>query len=146
MKNLLTAIKTQLQTKLTYVRNGDIFVTPAENYLPAHVKFPCVGIKDGAIEREIVEFSGVTEERLRVLLAAFVQIVKEEDSLIGVGATKGLLDMVDDIRTALDDNLLAQASMLSNFCIEERASEMFGDEKELIQQKVIVYEYVRHVA
>ena len=145
MKNLLTAIKTQLQTKLTYVRNGDIFVTPAENYLPAHVKFPCVGIKDGAIEREIVEFSGVTEERLRVLLAVFVRVLKEEDSIIGSAADKGILDMTDDIRTALDDNLLAQANMISNFCAEERASEMFSDDKELIQQKVIVYEYVRHV-
>jgi hypothetical protein len=52
MKTLLSAIKKELQDKLTNIRDTDIFIAPHINYIPASVRMPCVAIKDGKIQRK----------------------------------------------------------------------------------------------
>ena len=83
MKALLTAIKLQLQTDLTYVRDKDIFVTEDDNLIPSAIKFPAVGIKDGPVVRT-EEIGGMMEYALTVKIIAYVQLLKPEAAIMGV--------------------------------------------------------------
>jgi hypothetical protein len=145
MKELLTAIKSQLQTDLTYVRDSDIFVTENENLIPAQVRFPAVGLKDGPVLR--VEMAGgMMEYQMTVKIIALVQLVKPEAAIMGDTATdsKGILDMEDDIDSSLDENLLDIDGMISATALADQAeSEVFGNETDLIQRKIIGYQYVK---
>jgi hypothetical protein len=144
LKDLLTAIQTQLRTDLTYIRDSDIYIAPHENYIPGQVRPPCVGIKDGAIVRkELV--SSMLEVTLNVTIVIMVQLAKDEASIIGDAATgkKGVLEIADDIHTALDENLLDIDNMQEAYSPSEEASVLFGDEKEALQRKLITYQYIR---
>lgn len=142
MKALLNAIKTQLQTDLTYVRDGDVFITPHEDFLPHDVKFPAVGIKDGSIIRA-ERMGGCMEYEISVSLIPWVAMAKPEASIMGDSATsrKGVLDVADDIHTALDENLLAISGMQEAFSPSESGSETLGSDTRLLQKKNITYVY-----
>jgi len=144
MKELLNAIKAQLQTDLTYIRDRDIYVTPHENYIPHAIKSACVGIKDGGITRTELP-GGMWEVTLVTKLIVYVQLAKEEASVMGDSAAgkKGVLDIVDDIHISLDENLLGITGMIEAFSPSENESEMFGDEKEALQRKIVTYQYVK---
>ena len=144
MKNLLNAIKTQLQTDLTYIRDGDIYVTEDENLIPESARFPALGIKDGPVTR--IELpSEMQEVTLTVILTPFVQLDKPEAAIMGDSHTgkKGVLDITGDIHRSLDENLLGITGMQTAFSPREEGSELFGDEKEVIQKKTIIYQYVK---
>jgi len=142
MKALLTAIKAQLQTTLTYIRDRDIYITPHENFVPNAVRPPCVGIKDGAITRDPL-MGGCVESKLSVSIIVFVQLQKDEASIMGDTATskKGVLDIADDIETALNNNLLSITGLQHAYCDASAASELFGDERESLQRKIITCNY-----
>ena len=144
MKELLLAIQTQLQTDLTNIRDGDIFITLHENYIPAHVRPPCIGIKDGDIIR-IELAGGMWEVTMEVMIIPYVQLAKDEASIIGDSSTgkKGVLDVVDDIHVSLDENLLGITGMQAAFSPSESKSEYFGDEKESLQRKIVRYQYIK---
>ena len=145
MKALLTAIQTQLRTSLTYIRDSDIYITPHENYIPGQVRPPCVGIKDGVIDRRELA-GGMMEYILNVAIVIMVQLSKDDANIVGDTAAgkKGVLQIADDVHAALDENLLNITGMqeaVSN--PTEAGSELFGDEKEALQRKVINYQYVK---
>ncbi len=144
MKALLTAIQTQLQTDLTYIRDSDIYIAPHENYIPSQVRPPCVGIKDGRIDRKELA-SGMLEVTLNVTIVIMVQLAKDEASIMGDTATskKGVLEISDDIQEALDENLLDIDGMQEAYSPSEEGSVLFGDEKEALQRKLITYQYIR---
>ena len=145
MKELLTAIKTQLQTDLTYVRDSDFFITPHKNFIPPRVKMPCVGIKDGPVKRTELP-GGMWEVTSSVAIIPYVDLMKDEEtSIMGDSATdqKGVLDIVDDIHTSLDENLLGITGMQEAFSPREDESELAGSEKESMQRKVVYYQYVK---
>lgn len=144
LKELLTAIKAQLQTDLTYIRDLDIYVTPHANYIPNATRLPCVGIKDGGISRNELP-GGMWGVTLTVKLVVYVQLAKEEASIMGDTASskKGVLDIVDDIHTTLDENLLDITDMQEAFSSAESESEMFGDDEDAVQRKIVTYQYVK---
>ena len=145
MKELLSAIKSQLQTDLSYVRDSDVFITEDENLIPSAVKFPAVGIKDGPVQR-IEMIGGMMEYRMTVKIVALVQLTKSEAAIMGDTSTgkKGILDMEADIHESLDENLLSITGMTAAVAAANQPeSEVFGDEVEVIQRKVIAYEYVK---
>jgi len=145
MKALLTAIKTQLRSDLTYVRDSDIFVTEDENLIPNAVKFPAVGLKDGPVQR-IEMIGGMMEYRMTVKIIALVQLTKAEAAIMGDTSTgkKGILDLESDIHESLDENLLSITGMTEAVAAANQPeSEVFGDEVEVIQRKVVGYEYVK---
>ena len=144
MKKLLKAIQDQLKTDLTYVRDSDIYVTPHLNFIPASAKPPCVGIKDGGITRTELP-GGMWEVVCTVSLVTYVQLLKDEASIMGDASAgkKGVLDIVDDIHSSLDENLLGITGMIEAFSPSETESEMFGDEKEGLQRKTVTYRYVK---
>ena len=145
MKALLTAIQTQLKTDLTYIRDSDIYITPHENYIPNQVRPPCVGIKDGAIIRRELA-GGMMEYILNVAISVFVQLHKSEAAVIGDAASgkKGVLEIADDIHASLDENLLDITGMQEAVSDPtEAGSELFGNEEEGLQRKVIKFQYVK---
>ena len=144
MKELLLAIQAQLRTDLTYVRSGDIYITPHLNYIPSHVRAPCIGIKDGGITRR-EELFGMWELTMAISIVVYVQLLKDEASIIGDAAAdqKGVLDIIDDINASLDENLLDIDGMQAAYSPSEGASEMFGNEEAGLQSKVINFEYIK---
>ena len=148
MKELLAAIKLQLQTDLTYVRAGDVFVTEDENLIPSAVKFPAVGIKDGPVVRT-EEIGGMMEYALTVKIIPYVQLSKPEAAIMGDTSTgkEGILDIEADIHESLDENLLAITGMISAVALPNQPeSELFGDETEVVVRKVISYQYGKETA
>lgn len=147
MKALLAAIKTKLQTDLTYIRNGDIYITPHENYIPQHVRPPCVGIKDNGMTRSEAAF-GTIESLIKVRLVVFVALAKDEASVMGDSITskKGTLDIIADIRDSLEYDLLSISGMINATSPGESASELFGDERESLQKQSIDFDYIKHEA
>jgi len=139
MKALLTAIKTALRTDIKYVRDRDIFVTEDEMILPAAVKFPAIGLKDGSVARKLADKSEV-DENMIVRISSYSQVFKPEESVMG---TKGVLQMAADIISSLDENNLSLAGMYDAFATSEEPSELFGDEEEMIQKKTVVLQYQR---
>ena len=145
MKELLTAIKSQLRTDLTYVRDSDIFVTEDENLIPEAVKFPAVGLKDGPVIRKELA-GGMMEYTLSVKIIALVQLTKPEAAIMGDASTgkPGILEMESDIHESLDENLLSVTGMQEAVAVPNQPeSETFGDETEVIQRKIITYQYVK---
>ena len=143
MKELLTAIKTQLQTDLTYVRAADVFITEDENLIPDAVKFPAVGIKDGPVVRT-EEAGGMMEYALTVKIIPYVQLSKPEAAIMGDTSTgkEGILDIEADIHESLDENLLSITGMISAVALPNQPeSELFGDETEVVVRKVTSYQY-----
>lgn len=145
MKELLTAIKAQLQTDLTYVRDKDVFVTEDENLMPNSVKFPAAGLKDGPVVR--VELtSGMMEYTMTVKIIAYTQLQKPEAAIMGDAATgdKGILEVEKDIHKSLDENLLSITGMQSATALPNQPeSGLFGDEMEVVSRKIISYQYVK---
>lgn len=145
MKNLLTAIKSELQSKLTEVRSASIYITPDINAIPEELMFPCIGIKDGEINR--IELIGsMLELTMSVTIGVHVAMAKNEANIIGSGDKKGVLDIVSEIHSILDENLLDVEGMQSAFSGSEFESIMFGHELDFIQQKKIEYKFVKEIA
>jgi len=145
MKELLNAIKSQLRTDLTYVRDSDIFITEAENLIPDSIRFPAVGIKDGPVARKELA-GGMMEYTMNPKIIPYVQLTKPEAAIMGDTSTdsKGILDMEDDIHSSLDENLLNISGMQHAASAPiSPESETFGDETEVIQRKVISYTYIK---
>ncbi len=141
MKDLLLAIKTALQDGISYVQDNDIYIAKHENIIPPATKFPCIGIKDGAINRvELID--GMMEYKLQVKIIIYVRIMQSEASIVGNAAgEKGVLDIADDIHTILDENRLGPSNIIFGWSAGETESEWFGDETSSLQRKITTYEY-----
>ena len=145
MKALMSAIREALQTELDYIRPGDFFIAPHEDFIPRDVKFPAVGIKDGQIIRSEGLDSSM-EYTMEVTLIAWVAIHKPEASIMGDGedesAVKGVLDVADDIHDCLDENMLGIEGLIEAFSPSEAGSETMGADNQFLQKKKIVYRYL----
>jgi hypothetical protein len=142
MKTLLSAIKKELQDKLTDIRDADIFIAPHINYIPASVRMPCVAIKDGKIQRKELT-GGAVEETLTARLSVYTNLRKDEAAIMGDASAnqKGILDLVEDVHSELHQNLLGISGMMSAMCTTEEESEMFGDDTAAVMRKIITYQY-----
>jgi hypothetical protein len=144
MKTLISAIKAQLQTDLTYVRDSDIYVTEDLLLIPDTVRCPAVAIKDGDIDYTI-ETQVQETDTLEVTLAAYVELRKPEATIMGDAATgqKGVLDIIADIVAALKNNTLSGQAAVA-VPVAETASELLADEKTAIQTKTVTMRYSRY--
>lgn len=143
MKSIIAAIKIRLKTDLTYVRDSDVFATEDENIIPAAVKFPAVGIKDGPITYAI-ETANQESDELMVDIIAYVQLSKPEASIMGDAAAgkKGVLDIIADIKTSLTGYTLGGIVEVA-VPVSEGESELLADEEEAIQKKRLTMKYER---
>lgn len=144
MKSLLTAIKSQLQTDITYVRDREVYITEDEDLIPGEVKFPAIGLKDGPVTRKELA-GGMWEVTLFVDVIVYVGLEKAEAAVMGDAASsqKGVLDIEDDILSSLDDNLLDISGMQEAFAGDSESSQTIGDEKDALQKKKTTFKYVK---
>jgi hypothetical protein len=143
MKLLLNAVKTHLQNNLSYIRESDIYISPHTDYIPDAVKLPCIGIKDGDVERDEL-FSGCLAERMLVKICVFIRLERSrEASIIGDDSNKGLLDIEADIHALLDNNELGLDGMIHSFCRKSGESSLLLLENSAVQHKILEYEYQR---
>ena len=145
MKALLAAIKTQLQTDLTYVRDSDVVVVEDEVVLPEQTKFPAVGLKDGRIVYAIETQNQETDE-LEVDIIAYARNAKPEAAVMGDDATgvKGVLDVVADAKASLTNNTLSGQADVA-IPVSEGASEILVvDDKTAVQMKKLRMRYKRY--
>lgn len=146
MKELLTAVQNEIRTHLPYVRDSDVKIVPHVNYIPYGARFPFIGLKDGPVKREELPGGGFRFFK-RVHIVVYVKLLKGEASVMGDEPTgqKGVLDIPDDLHDVLNDNFLGLDGMHEAFCPDEKESEMFGNDKEGLQRKIITYAYEREV-
>ena len=145
MKALLTAIKSELQTDLTYVRDSDVFITEDDRLIPEQVKFPAVGLKDGAITYSIDSQGASETAEIFVKAIVYQELRKPEASIMGdaTASQKGVLDIIADIKASLKDNFLSgQANEV--WLVSETESELLADERTAIQMKTLTMRYVRY--
>ena len=142
MKELLKAIKTHLQadTDLSYVRDGDIYITSDENSIPAASMFPAIALKDGSVRNEQRLARNYLQDA-EVRITVYQRIIKPEDSIIG---THGVLDMASDVIASLIDQKLNLPCIQNAFPITEDPSQTIKDKEEMIQKKTITFSYTRH--
>ncbi|MFW5490429.1 MAG: hypothetical protein ACNI3A_18730 [Desulfovibrio sp.] len=144
MRDLLIAVRDALRASpvLNYVRGCDVYVTPYEGFIPHGAKFPALGVKDGDVVRKELA-GGYLDETLRVTVCVYSQEHDPEEAVIGNTRRQGIVDIARDVNRVLDENLLGLDGMISAFCAREAASELFGDDRELLQRKLLTFEFIR---
>jgi len=141
MDAILTAIKTALRAAITYVADADIVVVPHLDYIPNGTSFPCITIKDGPILSTPL-MGDCNEYEYTVYISAWVTMANDELSLVGSGTTiRGLIDLVKDIESALNNNLLSISGVQDAYCNSSEPSELFGGDRETLSRKTITVTY-----
>ncbi len=140
METIITALKSAIPAAMKEIKA--VHVLPDPDLLPESAQFPCVGLKDG--DSDFSEGMDRTEEEKgSVLIYVYVQILKEEASIMGEGSKKGVIKFVRDLRTALNWSTLG--GIVKHFYSPEvMASEtMFKGEDVFIQRKGCRFIYQR---
>jgi hypothetical protein len=138
MKEILTSLRSKIIAGLPEIKG--VHILADADILPTAVRFPCVGLKDG--ETSFSEGMAETETiKGSISIYIYVQILKEEGSVMGEGDKKGVLEHVIDLRHLLNfDNLDGLVQFA--YCPDLLASEtMFAGENVFIQRKGIRYIY-----
>jgi len=142
MKPLLTAIKSALQTAISYMRDSDIYITDDLYRIPSGVKFPACAIKDGPVKPED-RAGGEWVLAMNVSIAVFVQNYKATEAIMGNADTgaNGVLDCEADVIGALLEKTLGLEGVVLASWTSGEESEKFEDETEAIQMKIIKFQY-----
>jgi hypothetical protein len=99
METILAALKSSIPAAMREIKA--VHILPDPDLLPESAQFPCVGLRDG--DSDFLEGMDRTEEESgSVLIYVYVQILKEEASIMGEGSKKGVLRLAKDLRTALN--------------------------------------------
>jgi hypothetical protein len=140
METILKALKSAIPAAMKEIKG--IYVLPDPDLLPDSVQYPCVGLRDG--DSDFSEgMNNTEEEKGSVLIYVYVQILKEEASIMGEGSKKGVLRLVKDLRAALNWSTLG-GIVKHLYCPEAMASEtMLKDENVFIQRKGCRFVYER---
>lgn len=141
MKELLTTIERLLGEKMKSV-NG-VFVTTDEQVIPDGVKLPCLTIKDGAVSVTDLP-GGVREKTMGVTFIAWSPQGKDAAQVIGDKTQTGVLGILDEIVTLLQNNRLGIPGMIDGRQQSEAASVLYiGQNNKTVQQKTMTFQYVR---
>lgn len=110
MKAILNAIKTRLNSQLTYLGNRIYFLIDEVEGLPLETEFPCAGLLDGGTQH--AEYpSRQIENYYFVEVVFYQQILAVEGSLMGKGNDKAILDIAEDGVAALRDYKLGDSAI-----------------------------------
>ncbi len=146
MKETLLGIQAQLQTSLSYMRKGDIFLTGYTELPPADAMLPAIGITDGQVIK-IDLAGGMIRYIMQAHIIIWTGVLNEREVLTGNSSTKGILDIEFDINVALDENKLGIAEMKSALPVSPVAkSTPVTDGKRDMQRKEFIYEYTKETA
>lgn len=135
MKNLILAIQTELQTKITAVRDRDVFLSPDLSIVPESVKFPCIGIKDGKVSRKELMGEAV-ELTLPVEIAVYQSLIRDDEAVLNT------LTVCDAVHLALKENYLGQY-VKSVTRADESPIQVLYKKQALILRKILPFTYER---
>lgn len=165
MKTLLLNIQSRLNAKIDYLAAKDatekaVYIT-TDGIIPDITGFPAIALKDGRSDYVLSggtlapgaladEYNGEFDLRMEVRVTAFVQLLREEEVITGLGNEKGILDLLGDIRAALTGWLPDAAYNVPLIPVSEGESTVFvNDEAEsgptYIQSKEIIFTCARQV-
>jgi hypothetical protein len=137
MKGLLTALRTQIIDQLTYLgAEKAVPIVISEDMLPMGVPFPCVALKDGGVENGY--FINGNHKKLDVTFIVYAEINSPNgEAVMGKGTQKGVLDIIDDLKTALVFYDPTGYRQFSGGAIAETASRSMNFDDHFVQQKKI---------
>jgi len=141
MKALLQAIKSRLESQLSYIKKVHYLVD--EDLLPA---FPCIGLKDGNISYEQYAAEGIQKSVSEVRVVVYQEILRPEAPVMGYSTQKGVLEIAADVKSSLD-NYKALGSITNIVfadLMSEDGSETMGADEVLIQKKGLFMRYEQH--
>lgn len=98
MRGLLLAIQKRLRT-IEDIRDRDVFLPPDRDLVPAHAKFPCIGILGGTVTRSYAA-AGAVILTLPTQIHVYQQLCKSDESVLSI------LKTAEDVQAALKDNYL----------------------------------------
>jgi hypothetical protein len=103
VKTLLQEIQQRLIAQIPYLGGEKaVHIVPDQFAFPETTPFPCVGLKDGPVRQHY--YLGMARQKadLEVEIICCVQIHEYQTIIIGKGLSIGILDLVNDVRTALE--------------------------------------------
>jgi hypothetical protein len=150
MKNLMRAIQLRLQEQLPYLQW--VGILESEQELPATIALPALGIKDGGLVSQSLP-GKKDAETITMFFVAYQQVLDAEvgASIMGSeenlgNAGRGLLDIADDIKAALNDDFLLQHAIHYAHREGIDPSEMLvSPDGDAIQKQRTTYTYRRYV-
>lgn len=145
MRDLILAIKKQLQDELDYIRERDIYITPHIGFIPQGAMYPCIGIKVGKNEHSYGAGHSKENEQY-VRLAIFQDLAREELSIIGDSGSnvKGLLEINEECIEALENKKLGVPGVISAIVVADPEADFFDDGNgSEIQRKQLGFKYER---
>ncbi len=146
MIDLLPGIQTVLREAITYIRQGDIFLTGFTELPPDDVMLPAIGIKDGDVIKQDLA-AGMVRYTMQVWVIIWTQVLKEQLTLIGGGGAKGILEIENDVNIALDENLLGDETIQSADPVSPAPeSKPVTDGNRNMQRKDLKFVYVKETA
>lgn len=144
MRELLETIKVTLQDSavLSYIEDGNIFITPDENLMPTGQRFPAIGITDGPVNYLIEE--GADWEPTYVVNIVILKSPTNDDSMM-TGDTfsddLGMFATARDIHKVMFDNKMSIVGLETAIPTGERACELMYDGAVHVIKKVLTYQY-----
>lgn len=137
MKGLLLAVQTKLR-EISGPRDSDIFLSPDKDIIPESAKFPCIGIKDGEVDRSDLT-GGVTELTLPVEIYVYDRLIKNDEAILSV------LDLTAKVHEELKEGYL-EDYVKSVSPGRETPIQLLYRKNGLVLRKTIFYEYEREEA
>lgn len=154
MKQLLTDIKTRLGTEMASdlgiraAGEAAIWVVPDNDFIPLEAQLDqnIITLKDST--EEWTDFANIQRETDKFVdINVFTQIYELEDSIMGRGTQKGVLDLVEAVKDALTDYLLPNITNQDyGRPVGATGSDTFitgdqSDDTEFLQRKTITMKY-----
>lgn len=141
MKTLLTNCKTRLRTEIAYIRSSDIYITEDIRLIRNSGSYPAIALKDGGVQFAALA-GDQDEDTLQLTIAAYVSLQKQEAMLIGAAGQKGVLDIAEDILTALKDYTFTGVYDTA-LPLSQGESEILEDEGRAIMMVPVVMQFTR---
>ena len=133
MKNLLLAIQTRLQ-EIDGLRDADVILSPDKDLVPAGQKFPCIGIKDGAVD--VAHLPGEVEElTLPVEIYVYEQLIKVDTSIVS------LHDLAASVQSQLADEIDGYVKDVDHG--NESAIMLLYRQGGMLMRKTVFYQYIK---
>lgn len=139
MKNLLKAIRNQLQQEVVAVRDSDVCIVPDLSYFPAGTKFPCILISDSNSSYKHKP-SSAREGVHKVEIAIYTHNKGRGDAHLE--GDKALLSISDVLRESLEENTLDLNEVVSAEIVSESGTTLYTvSTTEFYLKNAVVFEY-----
>jgi len=153
MKETLLKIKERLDAQLPYLpmKNGSeraVYIM-TDRVVPEVADFPAIGLKDGAVSYELENVSMLDgadyQATMHIKVTVFVRLYREEDIVTGDGTERGVLDVAEDVKDALNGYNPAPPGGIPLFIESEEESRILSDDTVLIQTKELTFKRLKQV-